>query len=111
MPAAPAGHGSKIWDNLFLNSPSLFLNLSPLNQIEECVQVELQLQTQITQVQMLAAMQNNSPQSPHQTSAEHDQLIRLKALTSFEASSSLLADEYEHKRKRAKLLQDAIDQK
>ena len=67
----------------------------------------MQLQTQI---QMLAAMQNNSPQSPHQTSAEH-QLIRLQALTSYEAESSLLADEYEHKRKRAKLLQDAIHQR
>jgi hypothetical protein len=76
-------------------------------QIEECAQLELQLQTQITQVQMLAAMQNNSPQSPHQTSAEHDQLIRLKALTSFEASNSLLDAEYERKCKRAKLLQDA----
>ena len=73
--------------------------------------MELQLQTQMTQVQMLAAMQNNSPQSPHQTSAEHDQLIRLKALTSFEASSSLLDADYERKCKRAKLLQDAIDQK
>ena len=73
--------------------------------------MELQLQTQITQVQMLAAMQNNSPQSPHQTSAEHDQLIRLQALTSYEAESSLFADEHEHKRKRAKLLQDAIHQK
>ena len=73
--------------------------------------MELQLQTQITQVQMLAAMQNNSPQSPHQTSAEHDQLIRLKALTSFEASNSLRDAEYERKCKRARLLQDAIVQK
>ena len=73
--------------------------------------MELQLQTQITQVQMLAAMQNNSPQSPHQTSAEHDQLIRLKALTSYEAESSLLDADYERKRKRAKLLHDAIHQK
>ena len=30
MPAAPAGHGSKIWDNLFLNFPNLFLNFPPL---------------------------------------------------------------------------------
>ena len=73
--------------------------------------MELQLHTQITQVQMLAAMQNNSPQSPHQPSAEHDQLIRLKALTSYEASSSLLDADYERKCKRAKLLQDAVDQK
>ena len=67
----------------------------------------MQLQTQI---QMLAAMQNNSPQSPHQTNAEH-QLIRLQAITSYEAESSLLDAEYERKCKRAKLLQDAIDQK
>jgi hypothetical protein len=87
------------------------------NQIEECAQLELQLQTQITQVQMLAAMQNNSPQSPHQTSAEH-QLIRLQAITSYEAESSLLDAEYKrvqgeytHQCKRAKLLRDSVHQK
>jgi hypothetical protein len=67
----------------------------------------MQLQTQI---QMLAAMQNNSPQSPHQTSAEH-QLIRLQAITSYEAESSLLDAEYKHQCKRAKLLHDSIHQK
>ena len=85
------------------------------NHIQECAQLEMQLQTQI---QMLAAMQNNSPQSPHQPSAEHDQLIRLQALTSYQAESSLLDAEYKrvqgeytHQCKRAKLLRDSVHQK
>jgi len=76
-----------------------------LQQIQHFAQLESQLQSELTQVEMAAAMH-----SPANT-AERDQLIRLQALASYEAESALIDAEYARAQKRAKLLHNAIHQK
>ena len=78
-----------------------------LQQIQHFAQLESQLQSELTQVEMAAAM--HSPASAN--TAERDHLIRLQALTSYEAESALIDAEYARAQKRAKLLHNAIHQK